>query len=135
MSIENQDDDTKLGRNESQNDEDYVRNNFWAKVKRYSTKIPFLKDAVAIYYCAIDPKTPKWAKVIAFGGLAYFILPVDVIPDFLIIAGWTDDAAILAAALKTISSHVKDEHKDKASLWMSRKKGFVNDTKIVHNLK
>ena len=131
MSVEDRADNTKLARQTSQNDEEYVRNNFWTKAKRYSSKIPFLKDAIALYYCAIDPKTPKWAKVVAFGGLAYFILPVDVIPDFLVIAGWTDDAAILAGALKALSSQVKDEHKDKARNWVSRQKGRIDHRKEV----
>lgn len=117
--------DHQLHRQKGQDDETYVRRNFWSKVRRYSAKIPFLKDALALYYCAVDPKTSKWAKLIAFGGLAYFILPFDAIPDFLVVAGWTDDAAILAGVLKTLSTQVKDEHREKAKEWVSRKKRMV----------
>ncbi|WP_438434174.1 YkvA family protein [Gorillibacterium sp. sgz500922] len=109
-------------RPEGQTDEEYVRANFWIKLKTHAAKLPFLQEAVALYYCAIDPKTPKWAKAVAFGGLAYFILPIDVIPDIFVLVGWTDDAAILAGAIKTLSTKVKDEHRDKAKAWITGRK-------------
>lgn len=113
----------ELVRFEQQTDEDYVRGNFWNKLKQKgATKIPFLLDAVALYYCALDTKTPKWAKAVAFGGLAYFILPIDVIPDMLVVVGWTDDAAILAASLKTLSTKVTEEHRLKARHWAGIRK-------------
>ncbi len=34
-----------------------------------------------------------------FGALAYFILPIDVIPDILLGLGYTDDAAVTADRL------------------------------------
>ncbi|WNQ12638.1 YkvA family protein [Paenibacillus aurantius] len=114
--------DHQLTRYEHQTDEEYVNANFWAKMKKSASKIPFMLDAVAMFYAATDPKTPKWAKAVAFGGLAYFILPIDVIPDFLLIAGWTDDAAILAATLKTLASRVTDEHRQKAREWADGEK-------------
>jgi len=109
-------------RPQGQTDEDYVRKNFWSKLKTHAAKIPFLQEAIALYYCAIDPKTPKWAKAVAFAGLAYFILPIDVIPDVFVVAGWTDDAAVLAGAIKTLSAKVRDEHRDKAKAWIAGRK-------------
>ncbi|WP_082651905.1 YkvA family protein [Gorillibacterium timonense] len=114
--------DVQLIRQDGQSDEEYVRDHFWSKLKTHAAKLPFLQEALALYYCAIDPKTPTWAKAVAFSGLAYFILPIDAIPDIFIVAGWTDDAAILAGAIKTLSTKVKDEHRDKAKAWITGRK-------------
>lgn len=67
-----------------------------------------------MYYCALDSKTPLWAKGIAFGALAYFISPVDTIPDSIVGLGFLDDAAIITVAFKAISDNVTDEHHEKA---------------------
>lgn len=98
----------------SQENEQLVKKNFWRKIKKFAGKIPFTKDAIAMYYCAIDAKTPLWAKGVAFGALAYFISPVDVIPDALIGIGLTDDAAIIAAGVRAIAGQVTDEHRQKS---------------------
>ncbi|MEO3946873.1 YkvA family protein [Gorillibacterium sp. CAU 1737] len=111
-----------LVRHEGESDEEYVRHHFWSKLKAHAEQVPFLQDVIALFYCAMDPKTPKWAKAIAFSGLAYFILPIDAIPDVFLLAGWTDDAAILAGALKTLSSKVTNDHRDKAKAWISGRK-------------
>ncbi|MBW4082682.1 YkvA family protein [Paenibacillus sp. S150] len=98
----------------SEKNEQLVKKSFWSKTKKFAGKIPFTKDAVAMYYCAVDAKTPLWVKGIAFGALAYFISPIDAIPDALIGLGLTDDAAIIAAGIKAIAGHVTDEHRQKS---------------------
>lgn len=103
----------------SKENEDLVTQKFWTKVKKFAGKIPFTKDAVAMYYCAVDAKTPLWAKGIAFGALAYFISPIDAIPDALLGLGFTDDAAIIAAGIKAIAGQVTDEHKEKAEAFLN----------------
>lgn len=70
-----------------------------------------------MYYCAIDAKTPLWAKGIAFGALAYFIAPIDAIPDAFIGLGLTDDAAIIAAGVRAIAGQVTEEHREKSELF------------------
>lgn len=64
--------------------EELVKKSFWSKTRKAAGKIPFTREAIAMYYCAMDAKTPLWAKGIAFGALAYFISPIDAIPDALI---------------------------------------------------
>lgn len=51
---------------------------------------------------------------ILLAALAYFILPFDVIPDFLAVAGYTDDAAVIAMALRMIQGHITDQHYEAA---------------------
>ncbi|MCL6606057.1 MAG: DUF1232 domain-containing protein [Paenibacillus sp.] len=98
----------------SKENEELVKNGFWTKMRRFAGKVPFTRDAVAMYYCAMDSKTPLWAKGIAFGALAYFITPIDAIPDAFIAMGFTDDAAVIMAGFRAVSSQVKDEHRDKS---------------------
>ncbi len=106
----------------SKKNEELVKNSFWTKTKKFSGKIPFTKDAIAMYYCAVDAKTPLWAKGIAFGALAYFISPIDVIPDVFIGLGFTDDAALIAAGIRAISGQVTDEHRNKSEAFFNGEK-------------
>jgi len=101
-------------------DEGIVEDGIWRKVRETLGKIPFTEDAVAAYYCAVDRATPLSAKAILMGALAYFIMPVDVIPDFITGLGYTDDAAVLIAALKAISNHLRPEHRDKARKFLEK---------------
>lgn len=102
--------------------EQTVRSGFWPKLARVFAGIPFAEDAVAAYYCAFDRATPLRVKGVLLGALAYFILPVDAIPDFLIGIGFTDDMAVLMAAIGMIRSHMKPEHYDKARETLERLK-------------
>jgi uncharacterized membrane protein YkvA (DUF1232 family) len=91
-----------------------VDDGFWPKLRRVARRIPFLDDLLAAYYCAIDPKTPLQAKAVLMGALAYFILPVDVIPDFIAGFGFTDDAAVLYAAIRSVAKYIQPRHKERA---------------------
>ncbi|MEZ5823566.1 MAG: YkvA family protein [Geminicoccaceae bacterium] len=77
--------------------------------------VPFSRDLLAAYYCALDDRTPARAKAMLFGAVAYFILPVDVIPDFILGMGFTDDAAVIASVLALFGRYVTDEHRVRAT--------------------
>lgn len=94
--------------------EQSVRNGVFPKLSRVLAHVPFAADVVAAYYCAFDPATPRKAKGILIAALAYFVLPFDVIPDFILGLGFTDDMAVLLAALNVIRSHVKPHHHERA---------------------
>ena len=91
-----------------------VETGFWAKVRKTLGQVPFVEEAVAAYYCAIDRDTPLQVKAIIMGALAYFVLPIDMIPDFIATMGYVDDAAVFYAALRVVAPHIKDRHHDKA---------------------
>lgn len=95
-------------------DEQAVRSGFWPKVARVAARLPFAEDLLAAYYCAFDRRTPTHVRVILLGALAYFVMPVDVVPDLLPMLGYTDDAAVLAAALKAVTDAIRPEHRDAA---------------------
>jgi len=97
-----------------QRDKARVEKGFWAKVRRSLGRVPFLEDAVAAYFCAIDRQTPVQVKAILMGALAYFVLPADTIPDFIAWLGFADDAAVLALAVRTVEPHIKEHHRRQA---------------------
>jgi uncharacterized membrane protein YkvA (DUF1232 family) len=91
-----------------------IKAGFWPVFKRALSQLPFARDVVASFYCAMDPATPKRVRAILLGALAYFILPFDAVPDILALVGFSDDIAILAAAIAAVRSHLKPEHYEKA---------------------
>ncbi|MBN8980424.1 MAG: DUF1232 domain-containing protein [Rhizobiales bacterium] len=101
-------------------DPERVRRNFWIKLKRVIAKLPFAEDLLAAYYCAFDRQTPRHVQATLLGALAYFILPFDFIPDMLPVLGFTDDAAILATAIRIVSSHITPEHREAAKAALER---------------
>jgi uncharacterized membrane protein YkvA (DUF1232 family) len=93
---------------------------FWNKARRVARKLPFAEDLLAAYYCAFDRATPLQVKTALLGALAYFVLPADAIPDLLPMLGFGDDALVLMTALKMVSSHITDEHREAARQALAR---------------
>lgn len=73
-------------------------------------KIPFAEQITAAYYALRDPKTPFKVKATLAAALAYFILPTDIVPDFIAGFGFSDDFAVLLLVLKRVSSSITDQH-------------------------
>jgi uncharacterized membrane protein YkvA (DUF1232 family) len=101
-------------------DSESVRKRFWIKLKRVVAKLPFAEDLLAAYYCAFDRQTPRHVQMALLGAIAYFILPFDFVPDMLPILGFTDDAAVLATAIRMVAMHIKPEHRDAARAALQR---------------
>lgn len=91
-----------------------VQRRFWPTLKRAMRQVPFSRDVVAAYYCAMDPTTPLRTRGILLGALAYFVMPFDLIPDVLAMVGFSDDIAVLTAAFAAISGQIKEKHYIKA---------------------
>ncbi len=103
-------------------DETQVREGFWPKMGRFAASVPFAEDALAAWYCAFDRDTPNRVRFTLLGALAYFILPMDVIPDLLPIIGFADDASILSAALLAVGASINETHRTAAGEALSRLK-------------
>lgn len=108
-------DDERLER-----DEAAVRRDFWRKFGRLAARIPFAEDLLTAYYCAFDRYTPTHVRVVLLGALAYFIMPFDFMPDMLPIVGLTDDAAVLATAIKLVWDNIQPVHREAASATLAR---------------
>jgi uncharacterized membrane protein YkvA (DUF1232 family) len=91
--------------------EERVRGQFWRTAKRAARQVPFMEDVVAAYYCALDTRTPTRVRGILLAALAYFVLPTDFIPVFIFGLGFTDDVAVLTAAITALRSHITPAHR------------------------
>ncbi|MBZ0161530.1 MAG: DUF1232 domain-containing protein [Notoacmeibacter sp.] len=103
-----------VGESENRRREKRVRERFWQTVRKAVRQIPMMEDVVAGYYCALDPRTPLRARGILLAALAYFVLPLDAVPDFLAGIGFTDDLAVLTAAIAAIRSNITPAHRQAA---------------------
>ncbi len=97
-----------------------VDRDFWQKLKAVARKVPFIDDATAIYYCALDPATPLQVKAILYGALAYFVVPFDLVADVLPLFGFADDATVIYAAIRTVLPHIKPAHRQSAKEALDR---------------
>ncbi|MBL4785689.1 MAG: DUF1232 domain-containing protein [Cohaesibacteraceae bacterium] len=91
-----------------------VKAAFWKTLKKAARQIPIVEEVVAAYYCALDPRTPIHVKATIIGALAYFVMPLDLIPDFIAMVGFGDDLAVLAAAISQVKKHILPGHREKA---------------------
>lgn len=91
-----------------------VRAGFWRTARRAAAKVPFMDEVVAAYYAALDTRTPFKVRATLLGALGYFVMPADMIPDFIALVGFTDDIAVLSAAIAAVRPHIKDGHRTAA---------------------
>lgn len=103
-----------LGPEDDLNREKRVRGRFWATFRKAVRVIPFSDELVAAYFCALDPATPHRVRGILLAALAYFVLPVDTVPDFLVGVGFTDDVTVLLAAITMVRAHITPVHREAA---------------------
>ena len=85
--------------------------------------MPFAEDLVTAHYCAFDRQTPGHVRAALIGALAYFVLPTDAVPDVLPLIGYTDDAAVLAVAIKLVSTHITPDHREAARRTLASMRG------------
>lgn len=67
-----------------------------------------------MYYVLIDGRTPLSHKIYITSALAYFISPLDIIPDTIPVVGFSDDIAIIGKAYLLIEASIRNEHRSKA---------------------
>lgn len=94
---------------------------FLRKALRLAGRLPFVRDLVAMWYALMDDQTPMWARALVAGAIAYFVLPADLIPDFLAGLGFTDDAAVVLKTLASVHAHVKPGHYQRADALLGRR--------------
>jgi uncharacterized membrane protein YkvA (DUF1232 family) len=92
---------------------------FMARLKRVAKRIPFAEDLLAAWFCARDPATPRRVRLTLLAALGYFVLPVDAIPDIMPLLGFTDDAAVIAAAIAAVAGSITPEHRERAKKAMA----------------
>ncbi len=84
-----------------------------------------LEQLMILWTLLSAPETPRAIRLVLVGVLGYLILTVDLCPDFIPIAGWADDVAVIASALSYVHSFVTDSLKEQAKtklITLKRKK-------------
>jgi uncharacterized membrane protein YkvA (DUF1232 family) len=78
----------------------------------------FLNELFVLYYAITDKRTPLHAKLAAIIALIYLVSPIDLIPDFIPVAGYLDDLVIvpllLHVAFRLLPDQIKNESWAKA---------------------
>ena len=87
-------------------------NGFWAHVTAWVSRLgkAAVEKLLVAYYVAIDEQTPPWARASLIAALAYFGLPIDVVPDVIPVIGFSDDMAVLASALVAVGVCIRWRH-------------------------
>ncbi|WP_439499298.1 YkvA family protein [Bosea sp. (in: a-proteobacteria)] len=101
-------------------DEARFGSDFMALLKRVAKRIPFAEDLLAAYLCARDPATPRRVRLTLLAALGYFVLPIDALPDIMPLLGFSDDAAVIAAALAAVAGSITPEHRETAKEMLAR---------------
>lgn len=96
------------------------RSGFWRRLRRLVRHVPLLDRSLAAYYCARDPETPLYARCALFGAIGYFLMPFDLIPDFIPGIGHIDDAAVMLLALRLVAHRITPEHKARGRARLAR---------------
>lgn len=111
----------------------FTDSKFWEKMKEVAKKVGLkvTSYALILYYVLQKDEVPLKDKIIITGALGYFILPIDLIPDFIPIAGYTDDVAGMLFAIKKCMNYVDDEIKQKVSAklvsWFDIERDYVDN--------
>ncbi len=92
-------------------DEEKLGSQLLGLLRRVARHVPFARDALAAWHCARDPATPTRVKLVLISAIAYFVMPIDMVPDLAPLIGFTDDAAVIATALATVAGAIKPEHR------------------------
>lgn len=83
------------------------------RIKEWARAIK--QDVHALWLAARDPRTPWYAKALAMGVAAYALSPIDLIPDFIPIVGYLDDAILvplgIMLAVRLMPPEVMAEHR------------------------
>lgn len=100
---------------------EYSDESFWAKLKNFAASAgkDVVGKALLLYYALQSDRVPAWAKTVIVGALAYFISPIDAIPDLMPIVGYTDGLGALAAALGVVAVHIDDTMRNQATQKLS----------------
>ena len=109
------------------NIENYQENYSESKLQRKLTSVARWAGAkvvyavLLLYYVLRNPNVSMADKSKIYGALGYFILPTDLILDFIPLAGYSDDMAAIMWDIHTvrrkITPEIKSQAKEKLGEW------------------
>lgn len=90
--------------------------NLLEKIKKFGKKagIQVIYLVLLLLYTLQKSTTPKFAKTLIIGGLGYFILPADFLPDLIPAIGFSDDLTALISVVVAVALFIDEDVKVKA---------------------
>lgn len=103
-------------------EKEYTESGFWEKIGSVAKKagIKVIYYALLLFYALQSDNVSISEKVLIIGALGYFILPIDIIPDFMIPIGYGDDLGVMWGIIKKldcIDADVKAQAQEKLKDW------------------
>jgi uncharacterized membrane protein YkvA (DUF1232 family) len=91
------------------------------KVKDWARALK--RNVVALWFACKDARTPPLAKALAVFTVGYALSPIDLIPDFIPVLGFLDDAIILPGliwlVLRMVPGEVLADSRAQADAWFA----------------
>ncbi|MBN2638088.1 MAG: DUF1232 domain-containing protein [Bacteroidales bacterium] len=112
----------------------YNPDRFWKKIEKTASKLgkQVLYEILSLYFLLTSGKTPLKIRITIMTALGYFILPTDMISDFIPFLGFSDDIAFLSYAFTNAQKYLTPDIKEKASGLL--RKWFPENTAEALNL-
>lgn len=112
----------------------YSDNSFWSKLKRIakSAGIKVIYPALLLQYLMKSDEVSLTSKLIISAGLGYFILPIDLIPDFIPLIGYADDLGVMLLILRKMGNNVTPEIKRNAREHLQKWFGDTDASQLDH---
>ena len=106
---------------------------FWKKLQKKVKKIGMKVTYASLlcYYVLKSPDVSRKDKAKIYGALGYFILPLDLIPDYVPMMGYTDDLSALLYCLHSIWKNITPEIERQAREQLYRWFGTIDENEIV----
>ena len=79
-----------------------------------------VRPALEALEMVLEPATPHQARVTVLAALTYLVVPIELIPDLLPVAGFSDDLVALTALLGLCRNHITPEIKQRAQRRLDR---------------
>lgn len=106
----------------SKYEKEFSEDGLWEKIASVAKKagIKVVYYALLLFYALKSENVTMSDKALIIGALGYFILPLDLIPDFLVPVGYGDDLAVMWGLIKKldcIDEVVKSQAQEKLTEW------------------
>ena len=100
----------------------YSEDGLWDKISNNIKKAGagLIYKVMQLFYVAKNPNVPMKIRAAMIAPLGYFISPVDLIPDLAPVVGYTDDAAVIAAAIAFAHMYIDDDVRQQAKNQLCR---------------
>ena len=92
------------------------------RVKDWARRVK--RDSVTLWFAYRDPRTPWVVKALCMFVVAYALSPIDLIPDFIPVLGYVDDALLLPGliwlAVRLLPASVIADSRLRADDWLAK---------------